>query len=280
MTKELDPYTIQKELAKYVWGLGNYDEIAKRLTIDGARQVLAEVGAVRGLDVLDVGAGNGNFAVLAAQAGAIVTACDLAPGQVERGRARSTAEGLEIAWLQADAEDLPFGDDSFDVVVALFSAMDAPRPQRAAGELFRVVRPGGVVVMANWSPGGFVGAVGNLVKKYSPRSTTSAPDPVDWGIAEIARERLAPHAARIRVEPRMLRYAHESPEGFLAFLQLNHGIFVAAAQFLERDAYQQLLDEVRELVDAFNVADDGRLAIDVDFLLVVAEAEPAGGGPA
>ncbi len=270
MEQAVDPYAQLKELAKVVWTAGDYNQIAT-LTQGGAPQVLEECELEAGHEVLEVGAGNGNFAVLAAQQGARVTASDITPAQVERGRARTEAEGLDIEWLEADAEDLPFEDRTFDRVVTLFSAMDAPRPERVARELFRVVRPGGIVVMANWHPDGFVGAMSRLVQEYAPAPQEDAAVPTEWGDPEIARERLAPYTDEIRTEVRSTLYAGDSPEEFFLFLERHHGLLVLAPQILG-DRYEQLAQEIRDAIPTFNKATDGSLRIDADFLLVVARA--------
>src|SRR5690348_11874920 len=117
--------------------------------------VLARRCVRPGMQVLDVAAGNGNFALEAARIGADVTASDLSPRMIELGEARSSAEGLRITWAEGDAEALPFPSSSFDVAASVFGAMFAPRPELVAAELFRVVKPGGVVAMMNYGMGGF-----------------------------------------------------------------------------------------------------------------------------
>src|SRR5229473_6968532 len=134
---ELDDYSKLKAGVKWMWSLGDYAEVATRL--EAQAKDLAGRCAIRpGMEVLDVAAGNGNFAIAAAHAGARVTASDLTPKMVELGEARSGAEGLQVEWLEADAEELPFDADRFEVVASVFGAMFAPRPNRVASEMFRV----------------------------------------------------------------------------------------------------------------------------------------------
>ena len=129
----MDPYARMKEATKWMWGLGDYREVATHL--EPHAQALAHRADVRpGMEVLDVAAGNGNFAIAAAERGARVT----------------EAAALGIQWQEADAEELPFANDRFDVVASVFGAMFAPRPERVAAELFPVARPDGVVAMANY----------------------------------------------------------------------------------------------------------------------------------
>ena len=142
-----------KQRAARVWGLGDYTELAK-LTAPASQELADACAVSAGQEVLDVAAGNGNFALAAAREGASVVASDLSPGMVELGRARSEAEGYPVEWVVADAEELPFEDARFDCAGSVFGAMFAPRPDRVASELFRVLRPGGTLGMANWIPEG------------------------------------------------------------------------------------------------------------------------------
>jgi SAM-dependent methyltransferase len=145
-----------KDIQKRMWSLGDYRELARQFEPTAAALVEA-CGVGPGMEVLEVAAGTGNLAVAAARRGARVVASDLTPRMVELGQQRSAAEGLAIEWLEADAEDLPFDAGRFDVAASTFGAMFAPRPQVAATELFRVVRSGGTVGLANWTPQGYLG---------------------------------------------------------------------------------------------------------------------------
>ena len=128
-----------KQVARMLWSLGNYEEIAKNGE-PAARELVDACKARPGVELLDVAAGNGNVAIAAAWRGASVVASDLTPAMVELGRQRSTADGVEIEWLEADVEELPFENDRFDIVTSAFGAMFAPRPEVVARELFRVTR--------------------------------------------------------------------------------------------------------------------------------------------
>lgn len=260
-----------KEITKVVWTLGDYDEMCL-LTKDAAPMLMTECGVAAGQDVLEVGAGNGNFSLLAAAEGARVTACDLTPKQVERGRARSEAAGLEIEWLEADAEELPFPDDAFDRVVTSFSAMYAPRPEKVASELFRVVRPGGVVGMANWTPEGFFGEMVRITEKYSPAPFEEVPSADDWGVPDIVAQRFGDRPAELRTERRHLRYTFPSIDDFWAFLKRCHGVMVGAEMILDEQQFASLTEDLHQVFVASNKATDGSLIIDAEFLLVVAQA--------
>src|SRR5205823_8797614 len=123
-----------------------------------------------GQEVLDVAAGNGNLALLATREGAAVVASDFSPAQVELGRARTVEEGYDIEWLVADAEDLPFEDGRFDCAASVFGAIFAPRPELAAAEMFRVVRPGGTVGIPPWTPAGLPGSMQALAARSAPEA--------------------------------------------------------------------------------------------------------------
>ena len=160
-----------KERNRVIWGLGDYRRLSEALR--PAAEALADACAVSaGQEVLDVAAGDGNFALACAREGASVVASDLSPGMVERGRARSEAEGYEIEWVEADVEALPFEDGRFDCVGSVFGAMIAPRPRVVAEELFRVVRPGGTVGHDRVDPEGFTAELFALGRSYAPPAPT------------------------------------------------------------------------------------------------------------
>src|SRR3954452_14970686 len=138
-----------KQRSAEAWGLGDYARIAE-LILPVSRSLVDACAISAGQEVLDVAAGNGNLAVLAAEEGADVVASDLSPGQIELGPPRTEAEGVDVEWVEADAEDLPFDDDRFDCAASVFGMMFAPRPEAAAREMFRVVKPGGTVGIAAW----------------------------------------------------------------------------------------------------------------------------------
>ena len=146
-------YAALKEGTKALWSLGDYSQIEK-FTVAASHALIDACAVSAGQEVLDVAAGTGNFALLAAAEGASVVASDLTPHLIERGKERTAEEGVEIEWVEADAEELPFDDERFDCTASVFGAMFAPRPDRAAEELFRVTRPGNTVGMANWAPEG------------------------------------------------------------------------------------------------------------------------------
>src|SRR4051794_5489040 len=173
-------YSQIKERTRQLWALGDYPKIAD-LIRPAARSLVDACAISAGQEVLDVAAGNGNLAVFAAEEGADVVASDLAPAQIELGRARTEAEGVDVEWVEADAEDLPFEDGRFDCAASVFGAMFAPRPERAAAELFRVVKPGGTVGMAVWGRFGSQGEMFETLEQFAPPQPAGVPHPRDWG---------------------------------------------------------------------------------------------------
>ena len=249
------------------WALGDYAEIARAIL--PASQALVDACAISaGQEVLDVAAGNGNLALLAAREGAAVVASDLSPAQVELGRARTAEEGYDIEWHVADVEELPFEDGRFDCAASVFGAMFAPRPEVAASEMFRVVRPGGTVGLAAWTPEGFQGKVFALGGKYVPMPE-GTPRATLWGEEDAVRERLGGMAKSIEFERRTIRHEWDSTEGFFEFSS-NAGPSVARARALSDEDRARMKDEIVAVIDGFNQASDGRVAIENQYLITVA----------
>jgi SAM-dependent methyltransferase len=191
MTVAVDP-TLQalKDRARRTWAVGDYDAVAEGIWEVGQRIVRA--ADVRpGERVLDVAAGTGNAAIRAAEAGATVTALDLTPELFAPGRRRAAEAGVEIEWVEGDAEALPFEDGSFDVVLSTFGVMFAPRHRVAAAELARVLRPGGRLAVAAWAPDGTVGHLFRTVAAHLPPPPPVAEPPLGWGDPEHVTDRFA-----------------------------------------------------------------------------------------
>ena len=261
-------YDELRERSRAIWSLGNYAELARVLE-PAARAVVEACGVSAGQEVLDVATGSGNAATLAARRGAGVIALDLAPAMLELGQARAAEEALTIEWVEGDAEELPFEDGRFDCVVSVFGAMLAPRPERAASELFRVLRPGGTVGMANWTPDGFQGRAFAINNRHVP-GPEGVPPSSEWGREEVVAERFEGLAAQIETGRRTIRLEHESPEAMRAWFEENAGPAVAARRFLPAETNEAIAAETIELVRDVNRATDGSVAIDAEYLLVVA----------
>jgi SAM-dependent methyltransferase len=254
---------------KWMWSLGDYGEVAKRLMPHA--EILAEAaGVCAGMSVLDVAAGNGNFAIAAARRGARVTASDLTPHMVEIGRARAVAEGLAIEWLEADAEDLPFDTGHFDLAASVFGAMFAPQPERVAAELVRVVRPGGFVAMANYSDEGFLGQFSQLLHHYGPPAPNSLQSPFLWGDDDEIRRRFQGLTSSVEVTHHSLSFGFDSAEHALAFWEATNGPFIALRTLISPDIYHEVSEQAVRLLKTVSRTEGGRIFLDSGYRQVIA----------
>jgi len=203
------------------------------------------------MKVLDVAAGNGNFAVAAARIGAGVTASDVSAHMVGLGRGRSRAEGLDVTWLEADAESLPFAA-AFDVVASVFGAMFAPRPELVAEEMFRTARPGGVVAMANYGSAGYLGRLSDLIGTFSNAPPSALPSPYLWGEPDEVRRRFRGLASKLAVEPGILTFRFASLEAWREEFANTNPPLMALKQILPAAAFEGLIAQAVALVDELN----------------------------
>jgi ubiquinone/menaquinone biosynthesis C-methylase UbiE len=256
-----------KEGAGKAWGMGEYTWLSELLR--PAAEALVDACAVSaGQEVLDVAAGDGNFAIACAHEGASVVASDLAPGMVERGRKRSEAEGYEIEWVLADAEDLPFEDGRFECAGSVFGAMIAPRPRVVAEELFRVVRPGNTVGMTAWTPESAAQTLFQVGRNYR-ESDPDQPLIEEWGVEDNVRERFDGLANSIEMERRTLRWAAGSPEEFVDLMDVHSPMNAAAKETMPADVFARMHDEMVAVAREW-AGGDGAFSVDVEYLLIVA----------
>src|SRR5688500_1027157 len=171
-----------------MWASGDYAAMVETWISPLGERLVEAAGIERGMRVLDVAAGSGNASLPAARRGAQVTASDLTPELLEEGRRRAEAAGVELDWVQGDAEQLPFGDGEFDAVLSCVGAMFAPRHQAAADELVRVCRPGGTIALLSWTPEGTIGALFRTVGPFAPPPPPGAQPPPLWGSEDHLRE--------------------------------------------------------------------------------------------
>lgn len=215
-----------------------------------------------GARVLDVGAGNGNVAVEAARHGADVTAVDLSPVQVARGRERTGREGVEVEWLVADAEELPFADGSFTHVLSAFGAVFAPNPERAAAEIFRVCQTGGVVALTAWPDDSMMGEIVAAIRAAVPTATAFTDRELGWGDPEVARARLAAHSGHVEVQRRWFPWDVAA--------RAAAGAEDCGARYIAAKAHGVDLDALRAPIVERYTAPDG--TIRADYFLFVARA--------
>ncbi len=256
-----------KEQARVGWGMGEYSGLS--VVLRPAAHALCDACAVSaGQEVLDVAAGDGNFAVACAEEGAGVVASDIAPGMVEQGRARTEAEGHDIEWVEADAEDLPFEDARFDCVGSVFGAMIAPRPRVVAEEMFRVVRRGNTVGMTAWLPEGPTYEMFQVTRSYS-EPPPGLPRLEEWSREEAVRERFEGLANSIEMERRTLPWTADSPEAFVTDMERHAPMQASAKANMDREVYARLREELVGLARQW-AGGDGPIATEALYVLIVA----------
>jgi SAM-dependent methyltransferase len=221
-----------------------------------------------GAKVLDVACGTGNTAIPAARNGARVTGVDIAPNLLEQARARAAAENLPATFQEADAEQLPFSDAHFDLIISMFGAMFAPRPDVTANELARVCRPGGQIIMANWTAQSFAGKVFALGTKYIP-PPPGIPPPVLWGEEETVRQRFAATTSEIHADLRSIDMQFPFPPHKTVELFRHYfGPTVMAFSRLVPEQQAAYAIDLENLWNAHNQSDGGNTSIRAEYLEV------------
>jgi SAM-dependent methyltransferase len=274
MTQTVEPTTPDfgaiKERQQQAWASGDFHAVAARIVL--VAEQLSDTADLRaGWRVLDVATGSGNAAIAAARHGCTVVGIDYVPALLERGRARAAAEGLDIELIEADAESLPFADDSFDAVTSVFGSMFAPDHVKTASELLRVVRPGGTVALASWTPDGFIGELFRTIAAYvSPPAGVASP--LLWGTEGHLRELFGDGVASLEVAERTFTFRFRSAEEFVAFFRRWYGPTVKAFAALDDVAGDALERDFVELVRRFDRLGCGPVAVPSTYAEAVAIA--------
>ena len=254
-----------------MWASGDYPSMVETFLLPLGPRLVEACEVAAGMRVLDVAAGTGNAAIRAAERGADVTAADLTPELFEAGRRRADAAGVEVDWVQADAEQLPFEDASFDVVMSCIGAMFAPRHQAVADELVRVCRPGGTVGLLSWTPEGMLGALFRTMGPFAPPPPPGAQPPPLWGSEDHLRDLVGD-----RVEWRLLERdvleitAFERPRDYGEHFKQRYGPTIAARANAEKTGRAAEFDEALDrFSDEWNrgTAEDARF--EKEYLLAV-----------
>lgn len=250
-----------------LWALGQYERIAA-LVQDMGPELVAAAGVGPGQRVLDVAAGTGNATLPAAAAGADVIATDITPELLTVGERAARAHGLDVRWQHADAQQLPFADGEFDVVLSCIGAMFAPDHRATARELLRVVRPGGVVAVANWTPDGTAGRFFRLLVRYAPEAP-DGPAPTAWGDPRYVAELLGAEVTSARRRVR-LRF-DGPPEDLVAYYKRWFGPVIATYAGLDAERAAELDREMCELFAAEDRGHPGGPSrYELEYLLAVA----------
>lgn len=250
---------------RQTWSQGDFHEIA-RLNIVMA-EAICDVGDLRaGERVLDVACGSGPAALVAARRYCEVTGIDFVPTLLERARMRASAEGFDVDFLEADAQDLPFEADSFDAVLSVYGVQFAPDQQRAARELVRVTRPGGRIILASPAPHGWSGDFFAVHARYNP-PPPGLDSPLRWGTEDGLAHLFGPAAAEVVSEPRpAFQYWHSTDHAVDVFSG-SFGPTIRAAEDLDDDGRRTLRRDLEQVFQRYNRATDGTAIVENTYLL-------------
>ena len=250
-----------KAAHKATWDSGDYGDVADRYVTPVGRMALEKCGIQPGTEVLDVATGTGNVAIPAAKEGARVTGLDLAPGLLEKGRIKAEREGVEVEWVEGDAEALPFEDSSFDVITSVVGVQFAPRHEVAAAEIARVVRPGGRIVLCSWTPEGFLGQFLKTVGPRMPKPPAGATPPPLWGDAGHVAGLFEDNGVEWTFSRHFAEFGHDSAAGFVDYMATLYGPLVKAREHLgQTDEWQELRSDLIALSESVDQGDDGFVA--------------------
>ncbi len=264
MPTSLPDFAQLKSGLKATWMAGDFGQIAGYIAGEGENFV-ERLGIQPGMQVLDVACGTGNTAIPGARKGAEVTGVDIAPNLLEQARKRADDEGLKIRFQEGDAEELPYQDQAFDVVLTMFGAMFAPRPERVAAELVRVCKPGGLIAMANWTPRGFVGKTFQVTAKLVP--PPPVPPPLLWGEEAVVRQRFGDAVAELNCVPQKMQFKYPfPPKDVVGFFRQYFGPTQMAFSRLDETGQAALAAQLESLWLEHNLAKDGSTAVEGEYL--------------
>jgi SAM-dependent methyltransferase len=257
-----------KAVHRRTWATGDYAAVSDAITDQVAPLVLERGSVHAGQAVLDVATGTGNVALLAAQAGAVVTGIDLTPELLHTARRRAGTLEVTVDWAEGDAEQLPYDDASFDRVFSAFGVQFAPRHEQVAAELARVCRPGGLLVLANWTPEGQVGDLFRIMGRFLPPPPAFASPPALWGSEQHVRGLLG-EQFELTFERAAAALQFDSAEAYVAFMETSYGPTITARERLtDEGRWDACRRELVAMMEARNESADGALRVAAEYLLV------------
>jgi SAM-dependent methyltransferase len=269
MTLTFDELQTLKNRIRTTWMAGDYARIAEVIQ-PHADEFVDRLPITPDMLILDSACGTGNLAIPAARRGALVTGLDIAPNLLEVARERAAAEDLAIRFEEGDAEDLPYADDAFEMVISMYGIMFAPRPTPVAAELLRVCQPGGLIALANWTPGGFIGQMLKTVSAHVPPAPGMTPPP-QWGVEEIVRERLGTGTSEIKFTVRKVLFVLPiSPAETADFFFEFYGPTNRAYAAITPEKQAALRSDLVNLWSSHNTATDGTTRVESEYLEVLA----------
>lgn len=260
-----------KQRHRKMWASGDYPEMVTTFLLPLGPRLVQACEISSGASVLDVAAGTGNASIPAAQTGATVTASDLTPELLDAGRARAEEAGVDLEWTEADAENLPFDDESFDVVISSIGAMFAPHHQEVADELVRVCRPGGTVGLLSWTPEGMIGALFKAIGPFAPPPPAGAQPPPLWGTEGHLDELFGDRVEWTKRERDVLEVtAFERPREWGQHFKTYYGPTIVAGRNAEangkHDQFEQAIDQ---FCDEWNLGEAEQARFEQEYLLAV-----------
>jgi SAM-dependent methyltransferase len=257
-----------KAAARRTWAAGDYDSMVERIWGVGA-DLVERVGVAEDDSVLDVACGTGNASIPAALAGAKVTGLDITPELLEGAARRAADAGVEIEWIEGDAEELPFEDESFDVVLSTFGSMFAPRHEVAAAEIVRVLRPGGQFAVTAWTPDGSVGDFFRTVSRFAPEPPPGFQPPPLWGERDHVERIFAGKGIELRFEDAAVAFQYDSVEAAVDEFWEKFGPIVTLRRKLEAEGREQELREALVANFEDHRSEGGGVAYDGEYLITL-----------
>ncbi|MGQ7957406.1 class I SAM-dependent methyltransferase [Pseudomonas sp. SP16.1] len=256
-----------KSKQKLMWASGNYAKVGSTLQLSG--ELLCEsMGLSAGQTVLDVAAGNGNATLAAARRFCRVTSTDYVQDLLDQSMVRAQAEGMQVNYQLADAENLPFADNQYDNVVSTFGVMFAPNQVKAASELLRVCKPGGRIGLANWTPDSFIGQLFKTIGRYVP-PPAGVSSPANWGSESFIEVNFAPQAQHMAIQRRDFLFRYLSAQHWLEEFRTYYGPTHKAFNALVSEQQLALANDILGLLEKYNVAIDGTLIVPSTYLEIV-----------